>query len=134
MKFTHIAPTGKLEFNDLGKVTKGVSPQERFIALDPTESVYLPDGQDVMYSAQSGDAHRYKNAGLITINDTVNAAATLVATHNLGFIPVVTVAKLVGGAWVAALVGTDYTATTNAAMTETTIVNLSGVQLNVRIS
>ena len=80
------------------------------------------------------DAKKYKDAGLLRVNDLVPAAGTLVATHNFNFVPVVTVSKLVGGAWVAALVGTDYTATTNAAMTETTVVNLAGVDLNVRIS
>ena len=134
MKFTSIATTGKLEFNDLGKVVKGVSPQDRFVVLNPSASIYLPDGQDVMYSAQAGDAKRYVAAGKLTVNDSVAIGATLVATHNFNFIPVVTVAKSVAGAWVAALVGTDYTASTNAAMTVTTIVNLSGVALNVRIS
>jgi roadblock/LC7 domain-containing protein len=140
MKFTHIAPSGRLEFNDLGKVIKGVSPQDRFVALDPTESVYLPDGQDVMYSAQTGDAKKYKGAGLIAINDTVNiaAAASVTLTHGFGFLPKVTIARLSAGVWedVSFVASNLVTVKTNAAMTETIITNVSvaALDLHIRIS
>lgn len=138
MKFTaKSANTKRLMFNDLGKDVKGVSPQEKNIALNPGASVYLPDQSGVLYSATKGDAKKFAAAGLLDINDTVAVAATLVATHNFNIVPTVSVAKggaLGAGPWVAALVGTDYTASTNAAMTETTVVNLSGEVLNVRLS
>jgi len=135
MKFTaKSANTKRLMFNDLGADIKGVSLQEKNIALNPGQSVYLPDQSGVLFSATSGDAKRYAAAGLLDINDSVAIGATLVATHNFNIVPTVSVAKLVAGAWVAALVGTDYTASTNAAMTITTVVNLAGVELNVRIS
>ena len=135
MKFTaKSANTKNLSFNDLGKDVKGVSPQEKSITLKPGQSVYLPDQSGVLYSATKGDAKKYAAAGLLDINDSIAIGGTLVATHNFNIVPTVSAAKQVGVTWVAALVGTDYTATTNAAMTETTIVNLSGAVLNVRIS
>jgi hypothetical protein len=140
MKLKHIGSTGKLEFNDLGKVVKGVSPQEQSIALDPTESIYLPDGQDVMYSAQFGDAKKYKSAGLVAVNETVTIAdaATLVITHNFCFIPKVTIARDNQGDWEdISFLATDLvTVITDAAMLETTITNISGgdLTLHVRIS
>jgi hypothetical protein len=140
MKFTHIAPNGRLEFNDLGKVVKGVTPQERFIALDPTESVYLPDGQDVMYSAQTGDARKYKNAGLIVINENaiVPDASSITLTHGFGFLPKVTIARDSQGVWedISFLATNLITVKTNSAMTETIIANISGgpLTLHIRIS
>ena len=140
MKFTHIAPTGKLEFNDLGKVTKGVSPQERFIALNPADSVYLPDGQDVMYSVQAGDAKKYKAAGYIVVNETVvvAAAGTVVLAHGFGFLPKVTIARDNAGVWedVAFVASALVTVKTNTALTETTITNVSGgsLTLHIRVS
>ena len=103
MKFTNIAPVGNLEFNDLGQVTKGVSLQSRYITLLPGESIYLPDGQDVMYSAQVGDAARYSRVGKLQINEIVsltgNAGLTpsFVIPHNFGFIPRITIAQLTIG-------------------------------------
>jgi hypothetical protein len=99
MKFTNIAAVGNLEFNDLGMVVKGSAPQSRYITLLPGESVYLPDGQDVMYSAQRGDAYRFQRAGLLAINDifvlTANAGITPTASiaHGYGFVPNVVVAQ-----------------------------------------
>lgn len=99
MKFTNIATVGNLEFNDLGMVTKGVSLQPRYITLLPGESEYLPDGQDVMYSAQQGDAYKYQKAGLLSINDvfvlTATSGLTPAATiaHGFGYIPTVKVAQ-----------------------------------------
>ena len=125
--------TERLLFNDLNKITKGVSPDDRHVALNPGDSIYLPDDGS-SFSAIAGDAHRYAAAGLLEINDTIAIGATLVITHNFGITPTVSVVKAAGATWVAALVGTDYTATTNAAMTQTTIVNLSGVAIIARIS
>jgi len=128
------ANTERLTFNDLGTDIKGVSSQEKNVALNPGQSIYLPDQSGVLYSVTKGDAKRYAAAGLLDIDDTVAAAGTLVAVHNFNIVPTVNCAKLVAGAWVAALVGTDYTASTNAALTTTTVVNLAGVDLKVRLS
>jgi hypothetical protein len=135
MKFAaKVSNTSVLHFNDLGADIKGVSLQEKGIALSPGQSVYLPDQSGVLYSATKGDAKRYAAAGLLDIDDSVAIGATVVLTHNFNIIPKVSVAKYVGVTWVAALVGTDYTATTNAAKTQTTIVNISGAILSVRLS
>ena len=137
MKFTAKSTnSAKLEFNDLGKVVKGVSPQERFVALKPGDSVYLPEGENVLYSAQAGDAHKYAKAGLLTINDNVTAlaaAASVVLTHNFGFLPNVTVAKKVAGTYEAVVIGTDVTVVTNAALTQTTVTNITAGALDLAI-
>ena len=129
--------TSVLTFNDLGKDVKGVSPEEKHITLAAGESVYLTEGEGVLYSATAGDAHKYAAANLLEINDTIALAnnAELTITHNFGIIPNVTVAKNVAGSWVGALIVTDYTVTTNAAMTQTKVKNVSGGALtfNVRI-
>ena len=66
MKFTaKTSNTTRLLFNDLGKDVKGVSPQEKFIALDAGDSVYLPDSSGVLYSAMEGDARRYEDQAYV---------------------------------------------------------------------
>jgi hypothetical protein len=140
MKLTNIALEGKLEFNDLGSYTKGVSPQPIFVNLNPGDAVYLPDSGEAMFSAQAGDAHRYAKAGLLAVNETVTlgAAATYTINHNFGFLPRVTVARLNAGHWQDC--GFDVVATvsavSNAAMTQTVITNVSagGLTLHIRIS
>jgi hypothetical protein len=146
MKFTaKVANTEVLTFNDLGTDIKGVSSQEKNLHLSPGASIYLPDQSGVLYSVTKGDAKRYAAAGLLDINDTVAAAGTLVAIHQFNVAPTVSCVKHVGINWVAALVGTDYTALTNAAavaiggvtypaLSVTTVANLSGVDLVVRLS
>jgi len=135
MKFTaKTTNTSVLHFNDLGPDVKGVSPQEKGIALSAGQSMYLPDQSGVLYSASKGDAKRYAAAGLLDIDDTIAIGATVVLTHNFNYIPTVAAAKLVGVTWVEAQPAIAYTATTNAAKTATTIVNLSGAVLSVRLS
>ena len=139
MKFTaKTSNTTRLLFNDLGKDVKGVSPQEKFIALDAGDSVYLPDSSGVLYSAMEGDARRYEDNNLLDVNDIENLAnaATYVVQHNFNYVPTVSVSKKVGSDWHQALVGTDYTAVTNAALTQTTITNVSGGTLDfyIRVS
>jgi hypothetical protein len=134
MKFTaKSANTKRLMFNDLGKDVKGVSPQEKNIALNPGASVYLPDQSGVLYSATKGDAKKFAAAGLLDINDTIAIGGTLVATHNFNIVPTISASKDAAGTWIPALAA-DFTAVTNAAMTETTIANLSGALLYVRLS
>ena len=128
----------RLTFNDLGYVIKGVSTDAvpNMIALDAGESVYLANTSGVLYSAQYGDARKYENAGLLDVNDIVALAnnAELTITHNFKFIPQISVSKLVGGVWVGALVGTDFSATTNALLTETKIKNISGGALTFYVN
>lgn len=137
MKFkANSSNTERLLFNDLGKVVKGVSPQERFIALDAGESVVLASGKDVAYSATSGDARKYADASLIEINDTVTLGNTETATveHNFKYIPHITVYKSIIGGWEQAVVGTDITVTSNTDMTIATIENISGGSLTLYIN
>lgn len=137
MKFTaKTTNTTRLLFNDLGKVVKGVSPQEQFVALDKGESVYLPNMSGVLYSAQSGDARRYEDGTLLDINDieTLANGAELTIAHNFKYIPQLMVCKKVGSDWVQAVPGTDYDATTNAALTTTTIKNISGGSLDFYVN
>jgi len=137
MKFTaNSANTERLLFNDLGKINKGVSQQEQSIALDAGESVYLPNSLEVCYSATSGDARKYEDASLLDINDIETLAndAEMTIAHNFKFLPNVTVYKKVSTDWVEALVGTDYTATNNAAMTELVVKNISGGTLDLYVN
>lgn len=123
MKFkAKTSNTTDLEFNDLGTVVRGVSPQQVFLRLSPGEEVYLPDTTGVLYSALSGDAKKFANAGLLEINDRLTAAS-LTIPHNFGRVPTVTVSKLSGTDWIPALAA-DVTIVTNAAMTSTVITNV----------
>lgn len=139
MKFTaKTANTRRLLFNDLGKVIKGVAPDALplAIALDPGDSRYLANSGGVMFSAQIGDARKYEDASLLDINDIVNLAnnAELAITHNFKYVPQMMVCKKVSTDWVEAVPGTDYTATTNAALTTTTIKNISGGTLDFYVN
>lgn len=132
MKLTaNPANTERILFNDLGKVTKGVSPQERMVALDPGHSVYLPNSGDVMFSVIQGDARRYADNGMLIINDTALLAngASLAINHGFKYLAHTTVMFLNGVNWMPAVIGTHYTTFTNGAMTITTITNISGVPL-----
>ena len=135
MKFTaKVANTSRLTFNDLGTDIKGVSSQEKNVALNPGDSIYLPDQSGVLYSASKGDAKRYAAAGLLDINEIILAAgAPITAIHNFNYVPTVYCTKLVGGAWVKAL-DADYTVSTNAAMTTTVITRVVAADLYVRLS
>ena len=134
MKITYASATGRLEFNDLGSSLHAVGYEARNIALSAGESMYLVETGDVLLSAQSGDIHKFAKAGKITVNDSWTGAAPLVMTHNFNFIPKVSVSKLVGGAWVGAIEVTDYTVSTNAAMTVTTVTAVAPATFLVRIS
>jgi hypothetical protein len=136
MKLTaNPANTERILFNDLGKVTKGVSPQELMVALDPGHSIYLPNSGEVMFSVIQGDARRYADHSMLTINDTAALAngASLVITHNFKYLAHINVLKQVGGAWLPVAVA-DCTISTNAAMTITTITNTSGGPLTFSVN
>ena len=140
MKFKNVsAVSSTLEISDCGTYVKGVTPQQRFVNLKQGDSVYLPDGSDVMYSAQAGDAHRYKVAGVVAINESVQLANAAIYTivHNFNFLPKVTVAYDNAGVWEDCGFETGkVTVTTNAALTTTKITNVSGgaLTLHIRIS
>ena len=137
MKFAaKVGNTERLTFNDLGKDVRGVAPEEKHIALDPGESIYMLNSSGVLYSAMAGDARRYEDNNLLDINDIVTLAnnAELTIVHNFKFVPPIFVAKKVAGNWVGATPGTDYTATTNAALTQTVVKNISGGPLDFYVN
>ena len=126
----------RLTFNDLGKDVRGVAPEEKHIALDPGESIYMLNSSGVLFSAMAGDARRYEDASLLDINDIVTLAnsAELTITHNFKFIPPISVSKMTKAGWVQAINGTEYTATTDAALSVTTIKNISGGPLDFYVN
>ncbi len=135
MKITHIGAStvGRLQFNDLGKEFKGgVTPDEQFIALDYQESMYLPDSGWVLRSAQKGDIKKYVDAGYLQVDDVQTLAnnAEYTIEHDFNYAPQVTAVKAVTTTFVQCLYGTDYTAITNAALTETVFKNVSGGTLD----
>jgi len=141
MKLTYTAQpnSGKLEFNDLGSFIKGVSPQYRFVNLNSGDEVYLPDSGEVLVSAISGDISRFKKAGKIAVNETIQLAPgdTHVMAHNFGFLPNIVIAHQAGADWVDCSFETNQVSvTSNNTMTETIIQNISnlGLVLHVRIS
>jgi len=127
--------TDKLTFNDLGKAILGVAPDalHRELALDAGDVAYLRDTSGVLFSAQKGDIRRYVNAGLLDINHTEAVAnnGTVVFAHNFYAIPNVVVLDSTGKALI---LGTDYEVTHNAALTQTTVKNISGGALNLIIN
>lgn len=127
--------TTDLEFNDLGTVVRGVSPQQVFLRLSPGEAVYLPDTTGVLYSALSGDAKKFADHGYLEINDDLTLAntAALTVAHGFGWVPTVTVSKRSGDTWIPALAA-DVTIVTNDAKTSTVITNVSGGALRFYIS
>jgi len=65
--------------------------------------------------------------------ETIANAGTLTITHNFNYVPTVNAVKDDTG-WVQAVNGTDYTAVTNAALTETVFTNVSGGELDFIIN
>jgi len=139
MKFkAKSANTTVLEFNDLGTIVKGVSPQQIFLNLKPGDIAYLQDTTGVLQSVASGDAARFAAAGLLEINEqtavgaglVVGAGGTVTYIHNFNVIPTVTVYALAGGAWVTAA---GITISTNAALTTTVITSAGGGTYLIRI-
>jgi len=137
MKITSLLSSGVLEFNDLGNVMKGVSPVIRDIKLNPGQSKYLLETSEVLLSAQSGDIARYKAAGKISVNDllTIGAGASVVLTHNFGFLPKVAMA-LVSGVTHVSFDASWVTITHNLNFTTTTLRNTTGgpLTIDVRLS
>lgn len=138
MKVTNIS-TKKIYLKDLKFLresqTEGRRGEDVYIAAGA--SVYLPDTGDVVRSAQKGDLKKWKDAGVVTLNDTVALAASpgpgnsVVLTHNLGFLPDVRVYKQVASTWVDATGVVDIIH--NAAFTTTTVSNPTAFALTFLI-
>lgn len=107
MKVTNVS-TKKIYLKDLRvtheSLTEGRRGEDVYIAAGASK--YLPDTSDVLRSAQKGDIKKWKEAGVVSTDDTVNLAASpgpgnsVVLTHNLGYLPDVRVYKQVGATWV----------------------------------
>jgi hypothetical protein len=136
MKITYANATGRLGFNDLGSEIKQVSYQQRNIGLSAGESMYLVETGDVLLSAQFGDIKKFAAAGKITVNDEVilGAGGPVVLTHNFNFLPNITLTKKIAGPPVTWVVTAPTSITTNAAMTETTIVIAVAGTYQIRVS
>jgi hypothetical protein len=137
MKITYANATGRLGFNDLGSQIKQVSYQQRNIGLSVGESMYLAETGDVLLSAQFGDIKKFAAAGKITLNDemVLGAGGPVVLTHNFNFLPNVTLTKkTVVGPLVTWVVTAPTSVTTNAAMTETTVVIAAAGTYQIRVS
>ena len=76
---------------------------------------------------------RETNEGRRRERESIHAEMSSI-THNFKIVPGVQVSKKVATDWVEAVPGTDYTATTNAALTITTIKNISGGSLDFYIN
>jgi hypothetical protein len=128
MKVTNIS-TYNLYLHDL-RVThasqvEGRPGEDRY--LGPGASVYLPNTTEVVRSAYKGDLRKWRDNGLIDLEDELVLQAnatpgdTVVLTHNFGLPPSVYVLKQVGPNWVDATGTVDISH--NALFTTTTIVN-----------
>lgn len=128
MKITNIS-TSTLNLDDL-RVThasqvEGRRGEDRYIG--PGNSAYLPNTSEVLRSAYKGDLRKWRDVGLITLEDQValdatgGANDTIVLTHNFGLPPSVYVLKQVGPDWVDATGTVDISH--NATFTTTTVKN-----------
>jgi hypothetical protein len=95
--------------------------------LGPGQGIYLPNTSEVLRSAYKGDLRKWRELGVVELEDTdtLNAGASVVLLHNFGFAPVVYVLKQVGSTWVDATGTVDVVH--NQAFTQTTVTNTLGV-------
>lgn len=138
MKVTNVS-TKKIYLKDLKFLgqsqTEGRRGEDVYIAAGASK--YLPDTGEVVRSAQKGDLKKWKDAGVITLDDTVALAASpgpgnsVVITHNLGFLPDVRVYKQVTTTWVDATGVVDIIH--NASFTTVTISNPTAFALTFLI-
>lgn len=107
MKVTNIS-TRRILLDDL-KVThasqvEGRRGEERYLA--PGASVYLPNTSEVLRSAYKGDLRKWRDTGVISLEDQVVLDAiggphdTIVLTHGFGLPPTVYILKQVSSTWV----------------------------------
>jgi hypothetical protein len=140
MKIKNIT-TGKIYLGDLKLApesqTVGRRGEDRYLAAG--DSMYLPDTSEVLRSAHYGTLKKWKDAGVIEINDKTDLTASpgpgnsVTIVHGLGYLPLVTIFKKVGSTWVDAM-GT-YDLVHNANFTSTTVTNasLSAMTYMIRI-
>ena len=78
--------------------------------LNPGASVYVPNTSEVIRSAFKGDLRKWRDQGIIELEETISidASETVTLNHNLGLPPSVNITKQVGDTWV------DATGTFNA--------------------
>lgn len=107
--------------------TEGRLGEDRY--LNPGAHVYLPNTSEVVRSAFKGDLRRWRDMGIVELEDTVTLAsgANIVLTHDFGLPPIVAVQKQVTTTWVDAT-GT-FDAVHNDDFTTTTITNTTGGSL-----
>ncbi len=80
------------------------SGEDRYLAVGA--SAYLPNTSEVLRSAYKGDLRKWRDNGVVSLEDQDLFAAngdpgdSLVLTHNLGLPPVVYVLKQVSSTWV----------------------------------
>lgn len=109
--------------------------EDRYLGVGA--SVYLPNTAEVLRSAYKGDLRKWRDNGLVTLEDTDTLSAlgggsdSVVLTHNFGLPPTVSVFKQVGPNWVDAT-GT-VNITHNGAFTTTTVQNATGGALTFLI-
>lgn len=128
MKVVNISSLN-LYFSDL-KVThtsqvEGRPGEDRY--LGPGQSVYLPNTSEVIRSAFKGTLKKWKDKGLVELEDQETLAASgspgdsVTLTHNFGLPPTVYVLKQVGPDWVDATGTVDISH--NSIFTTTTVTN-----------
>lgn len=107
--------------------TEGRRGEDRYLA--PGASVYLPDTSEVIRSAHKGDLRKFKDSGVLDLQDTVTLApaASTVISHGFKYPPTTTVLKQVGATWVDATGTVDVVH--NDTFTTTTITNPTGGSL-----
>ncbi len=134
MKITNISNI-RIYLHDLRFIaqaqTEGRLGEDRY--LSPGQHVYLPNTTEVIRSAFKGDLRKWRDNGIITLEDTVVLASggSVVLAHDFGLPPNVQVLKQVTSTWVDAT-GT-YDAVHNATFTNTTITNTTGGSLTFLI-
>jgi hypothetical protein len=130
MKVTNIS-TGTVFLADLYVIRESQAENRPGEAryLQAGASVYLPDTSEVLRSARVGTLKKFKDAGVLTLEDTVTLAAgvSTTLTHNWTYPPVVYALKQVGVTWVDAT-GT-FDAVQNAAFTTVTFTNTTAFGL-----
>lgn len=107
MKVTNISST-TVYLRDLRFVAQAQSEgrrgEDRYIPAGG--SVYLPNTSQVLRSAIDGDLRVWRDAGVVTLEDTDLLAANgapgdaVTHTHDFGYPPAVYVLKQVGATWV----------------------------------
>jgi len=130
MKVTNIS-AGTVFLADLYAIreaqAEGRPGEARYLQTGAT--VYLPDTSEVLRSARVGTIRKFRDAGVLALEDTavLAAGASTTLTHNWGYPPVVYALKQVGVTWVDAT-GT-FDAVQNATFTTVTFTNTTAFPL-----